>query len=148
MFERILVAYDGSEASDRALDGAIDLAIPLKAALFAVVAEEGVVVPDTVPGLGPTEPDLPTESTARVVAELGSQAARAVSAASARGIGLTALVASGEDEVQEILDAITDNGCDLLVLGATRHSGFLSSLFRHPSRTLEEHAPCSVLIVR
>jgi len=148
MFSRLLVAYDGSEASRRALDAAIELASRLGAELFSISAEEGIVVPSKIPGYGPAESDEPTESTQLAERKLFSLSEQVHEIASRNGVSITTSVASGDDEIDAILSAITTFRCDLLIVGLRHHAGIIDRLFPHTAMALEERAPCSVLGVR
>lgn len=148
MYRRIIVAYDGSENSKRALFEAIDLSAKLGAELLSISAEFSVTVPNSVPGFGPTEPDLPSLNSDSVAEELTGLAAEAKSTAALKGISLTPIGISGEDAVEAILDAISENKCDLLVIGLRQHVGLLDRMLNRTQEHLEERAPCSVLGVR
>jgi len=148
MFTRILVAYDGSEESKSALEAGIDLATKLYAELFSITAEKGIVVPVTIPGFGPTESEEPTLAGVRVEAGLLHVANEAEEIARQQGFALHASTASGENEVDTILEAVSANNCDLLILGPRQHSWIKERLLPHTATEVGATAPCSVLIVR
>jgi len=146
MFTRLLVAFDGSDLSRRALDVGIELAQRLGAGLYSICAEDAVVVPATVPGYGPTESDDAEGGEAESGLVSLSEEARQL--ALAKGVAITATIISGEDDADAILDAISATQCDLLIIGLPNRSSPLEGIFPHTSTILEHMAPCSVLGIR
>ena len=121
----VLVAYDGSPASDRAVEAALEFAHE-----GAQVIGVTVRAPTDDAGQGSTE--LVEMITAR---------------AGAFGVRLTTELRTGHP-VQEILAAARAHRADLIVLG---HSGRSEAWGRFLGMTAEKvsrHAECSVLIVR
>ena len=121
----VLVAYDGSPASDRAVEAALEFARE-----GAQVIGVTVRAPTDDAGQGSTE--LVEMITAR---------------AGAFGVRLTTELRTGHP-AQEILAAVRAHRADLIVLG---HSGRSATGGRFLGTTAEQvsrHAECSVLIVR
>jgi nucleotide-binding universal stress UspA family protein len=131
MFERILVAIDGSGDSSRAADAAIDMAKKNNAALFVITIIHNPVYIDK----------------ARTDAEVFLQTA--VSKAEAQGVK-----ARGEvvENVPSVVDAISDYAeelkVNLVVVGTRGLSGLKKILLGSVSAALLARAPCSVLVVR
>ena len=119
MFNKILVAYDESPESGRALLTSIHLAKSLNAELKAVSVQEKLP-----PYAGYIDAEVPGGTTL-----LRQQAfeyyrdlqARAQQAAQREGVILTSELVEG-DEVQAIVECVQRNQSDLLVLGLHRHS--------------------------
>lgn len=137
MYDRIVVATDGSDPAARALEAAVSLAATFDADLHAVTVGE------------PTErPPDEAESGADAPVRDGGVLEAAEARASEAGVRVTATRLSTDDAVHEALVRYaTDHGADLLVLGTHGRSGFdrlvLGSVSEHALRA----APMPVLTV-
>ena len=122
----MLVAYDGSPASDRAVQAAVDFA-----------REGAQVIGVTVrPPTGDAGGEASTDLVEMIAAHAGSS-----------GVRLTTEIRTGHP-AQEIMAAARSHRADLIVLG---HSGRSATWGRFLGTTAEKvsrHAECSVLIVR
>ncbi len=108
--ERVLIPFDGSHASERALGWAALVARGTASELIVVVAYEP---PLTVRGRGSTyveevRDDLATEAHAL--------ATEAVQLLVDKGISARAIVVQG-DPARSVLDTAEDEGCGLIVIG-------------------------------
>lgn len=140
MFERILVALDGSDPARRAMERAVELAAKTGASLDVVsVAEE-----------------LPHYVSKSAESEAFRQAAHdyyrplqeeALARAGRAGIEAKGTIAYGHT-VRVTLDEISAQGADLLVVGSAGHSGVFQRFLGGTTLELVIHAPISVLIVR
>jgi len=147
MFERILVAYDGSEPSLRALKAGVELAAKFGQPLRAITVVESVPNYVTAGAYAPIDPaviqqieDQQKGYTMRLLTE-------ATEIASAAGVDLTTEAVAG-DEVELIVDAVIRHRADLLVVGLRHHPGLMDRLVSHTVHNIAEKAPCSVLGVR
>ena len=119
MFNKILVAYDESPESGRALLTGIHLAKSLNAELKAVSVQENLP-----PYAGYIDAEVPggtillRQQAADYYRDLQ---ARAQQAAERQGINLTTELVEG-DEVEAIVECVQRNQSDLLVLGLHKHS--------------------------
>jgi nucleotide-binding universal stress UspA family protein len=142
MFNKILVAYDKSPESGRALLTGIHLAKSLNAELRAVSVQE-----DLPPYAGYIDAEVPGGTVL-----LRQQAAdyyrdlltRARQAAQREGVILTTELVQG-DEVQAIMECVQRNQSDLLVLGLRRHSLLFSRLWNHTTYDLVQQLSSSIL---
>ncbi|HKD31865.1 MAG TPA: universal stress protein [Gaiellaceae bacterium] len=138
-FERILVAIDGSEASDRALRKAVELAGLANAHLTALAIEGPL--PAYAATIG--EVDEVKREKDRFFNAL---ALRARDHADAAGIELEVELRAGH-AAEVISDFAATGGFDLVVLGHRGH--FLRGhLLGSTADRVAEHAPCPVMIVR
>ena len=138
-FERILVAIDGSEASDRAFAKALELAELTRASLTALAIEGPL--PAYAATIGEVE-----EVKREKDAFFGALAARARELALEEGIELEVVVRAGH-AAEVISSFATAGGYDLIVLGHKGH--FLRDhLLGSTADRVAEHAPCPVMIVR
>ena len=142
MFSKILVAYDESPESGRALLTGIHLAKSLNAELRPVSVQENLP-----PYAGYIDAEVPGGT-----ALLRLQAAdyyrdlqtHAQQAAQREGVMLTTELVEG-DEVQAIMECVQRNRSDLLVLGLHRHSLLFSRLWSHTTHDLVQQLSCSIL---
>ncbi|GAB2766886.1 universal stress protein [Sinomonas soli] len=133
---RIVVGVDGSPASGKALEWAIEEARLRGGTLRVITAWHYPVLGDAA-GAGP-DVEVFRQSAADDQAALLSVAGGDRSALSAEVIEGSA--------VTVLLDAARE--ADLLVVGSRGHGGFAGLLLGSVSAQLVHHAPCPVLVVR
>jgi nucleotide-binding universal stress UspA family protein len=142
MFNKILVAYDESPESERALLTGIRLAKSLNADLRAVSVQEnlpryaGYIDAEVPGGTG-----LLRQQAADYYRDLQT---RAQQAAEREGVILTTELVEG-DEVEAIVECMQRNQSDLLVLGLRRHSLLLSRMWNHTTYDLVQQLSGSIL---
>jgi nucleotide-binding universal stress UspA family protein len=133
---RIVVGVDGSPASGKALEWAIEEARLRGGSLRVITAWHYPVLGDAA-GAAP-DAEVFRQSAADDQAAL-------LSAAGGEGSGLRGEVIEGS-AVTVLLDAARE--ADLLVVGSRGHGGFAGLLLGSVSAQLVHHAPCPVLVVR
>ena len=139
MFKKILVAYDGSKGSDRALQLALELAREQKAEIWVLsVAEPPPRFPATISEIKAT-----VEETEQAITHLQHKAKLL---ASEEGVTLHATIRIGHAG-QAIMQEATDGQFDLLVLGRSGHSEVWGRFMGSTTDKVSRYAPCSVLIV-
>jgi nucleotide-binding universal stress UspA family protein len=138
-FERILVAIDGSEASDRAFAKALEL-VAVTGATLTALAIEG-----PLPVYAATIAEV-DEVKREKDSFFGSLADRARGQAAESNIELSVVVRAGH--ASEVISSFaTEGGYDLIVLGHKGH--FLRDhLLGSTADRVAEHATCPVMIVR
>lgn len=147
MFQRLLVAYDGSELSRRALKAAVNIAARLQKPLYAVT-----VVPQLPPALS-VQAFAPSDET--VVEEIVHQSDARVAKllrevreeAEKCDVDVTAEAIAGA-EVDAIVDAINKFQCDLLIVGLKPRPGLIDRLVPSTGQAVSDRAPCSILGIR
>ena len=138
-FEKILVAVDGSEPSDRAFVTALELAVLMHARVTALAVEGPL--PVYAATLGEVD-----EVKREKDAFFSALAARLRHEASVRSVELDVVVRAGH-AAELISEAARDGGHDLVVLGHRGH--FLRGhLLGSTADRVVEQAPCPVMIVR
>jgi len=138
-FERILVAIDGSECSDRAFAKAIELAQLTQAALTALAIE------GPLPAYAATIGEVDEVKREKDIF-FNALAATAREQAELAGLEITVEVRPGH-AAEVISDFASTGGYDLVVLGHRGH--FLRDhLLGSTADRVAEHAPCPVMIVR
>ena len=139
MFQKIVVAIDGSPASEKALAAAVDLAAHYRADLVALGVAE---VPEVV-GLV-DEVDEVRQQAEGHFRQIG---AAAVGYAASRGVRLRSVVLRGHaaDAIVRYAEA---EGVNLVVVGQHGHSRIARFFLGSTTDRVSEHAPCTVLIVK
>jgi len=147
MYERLMVAFNGSAPSRRALEEAIGLASRHKAELYTITIVEGLPNYVIAEGYAPIDPSIVAEMATETEREHVALIDEAKRLASDAGVQIHAEIVTG-NVVESIVQAVRDHGCDLLIIGLGRHPGLISSLVSHTGYDVTERAPCSVLGVR
>ena len=142
MFKRILVAYDESPASGRALLTGIHLAKSLNAELRAVSMQEKLpaysgYIDAEVPGGTALLREQDTEYYRKLQSD-------AQEAARQQGVGLTMELVEG-DEVQAIVECAQRTHSDLLVVGIHRHPWLVNRLWNHTAHDLSQRVAGDIL---
>jgi nucleotide-binding universal stress UspA family protein len=139
MYQKILIANDGSEGAAKALAVALKLAHRIKARLHMICVEEMARVPTTIDEV--VEDKL--EQNHRFEQVIG----RAQLRAKAARVKLETHVVPGH-AVPSIIEFIEREGFDLLVIGYMGHSALYNRLIGSTTDRLVELAPCQVLVVK
>ncbi|MBV8316207.1 MAG: universal stress protein [Planctomycetaceae bacterium] len=139
MFEKILVAIDGSPASEKALVAAVDLAAHYGADLTALGVAESPEIVGMV-----DEVDEMRQSTEGHFRQIGEAA---VNYARSRGVALRSVVVRGHaaDAIVRYAEA---EAMGLIVMGQHGHSRIARFLLGSTSDRVSEHCPCTVMIVK
>jgi nucleotide-binding universal stress UspA family protein len=140
MFKKMLVAFDGSEGSRKALKKAIELAFCFEADLHTISVE--VDLPQYVATVGEFDEvkrlkDAHFEQLSKEAREL----------ARVGGVKLTPHIVAGH-AVDSIVNFCKDHNFDLIVVGFTGHSRIYERIWGGVSRNVARFAPCTVVIVK
>jgi nucleotide-binding universal stress UspA family protein len=137
--EIILLATDGSPASEGASGEAIDLAVQVEARLLVV----SVLGASSRPSEASTESAGPADSRD----SLTTKAQAIVQRAKAAGADATFLVWDG-DPGEAIVAAADSENADLIIVGSHGRSGVSRFLIGSVSDYVVRHAHCPVMVVR
>jgi nucleotide-binding universal stress UspA family protein len=137
--ETILLATDGSSASEGASEEAIDLAVQVEARLLVV----------SVLGASSRPSEAPADMAGQVDSRdtLTTKAQGIVQRAKASGANATFLVWEGEPG-EAIVAAAESEKADLIVVGSHGRSGVSRFLIGSVSDYVVRHAHCPVMVVR
>ena len=143
IFKRILVAYDGSPESGRALIVGIQLAKSLKA------DRSTFYVYEKLPAYAAGYMDIGVTGATVMLPQQVSQYYRklqvnAQEAARQQGVALNTELVEG-DEVKAIAECAQRTRSDLLVLGIPRRYGLFNRLWNHTTHNLSQHVATSIL---
>jgi nucleotide-binding universal stress UspA family protein len=140
MFRKILLAYDGSEGANRALEVGIGLAKIHGAELWAVAVQE------KLPRFSGTIDEVQEEKQF-ADEQYGKLLEAAKAKAKAAGIEIKTLMHPGHP-AQTIVAVAKEGKFDLVLVGHTGLSGVWAAFLGTTAEKVSRHAPCSVLIVR
>jgi nucleotide-binding universal stress UspA family protein len=139
MFQKILVAIDGSPSSEKALETAVDLASHYQAELVALSVAE---LPEVVAMVD--EVDEMRQSAENHFRQIGEAA---VEFARSRGVLLRSVVLRGH-AADAILRYAENEEFHLIVMGRQGHSRIARFFLGSTTDRVSEHAPCTVMIVK
>ena len=137
--EQIVVGFDGSEHSRRALERAADLADDGTVLAVVCAADVARLLRDPAGGTGPVDP--------------ADAEARAAALAEARtyleGRGIKARLVEGHGNPADVIvQEAEDSGADLIVVGTRGMNAAKRLVLGSISTNVVHHAPCDVLVVR
>ncbi|MBI4247841.1 MAG: universal stress protein [Candidatus Rokubacteria bacterium] len=140
MFRRILVAYDGSEGSKRALRVGVELAKAMGAHVVSLSVRQHL----PYLAIAVDEVDEAREQIEQFFQKI-SDDARTMARAS--GVPLEAVVRAGH-EVETTVTFAKEGAFDVLVVGFTGHSNVFGRIMGGTAQNLVRLAPCPVLVVK
>ena len=156
VFQNVLVALDGSEHSERALETAIQIAKSLGSKLVLLTVHHDAIASVTSPEMTVHLPGTVPDGPSPELTEMANEAAhdydkkflaKAEARVRAEKVDVETEFAEG-DLVEEIVKKSKEDGFDLIVMGA-RGSGRLKKLFiGSVSDGVIKNAPCPVLIIK
>jgi nucleotide-binding universal stress UspA family protein len=133
----IVLGYDGTDASARALERAGELATAFGSSV--IVTSVSGTLGGAVHAGGAGDPTDPPDAHEALLDEATSRLAE-------RGVQAQSVLALGS-AAEAIVELANEKGADLIVVG-TREPGFFERLFGHSvSGSVQRHAHCDVLIV-
>lgn len=140
MFKKILLAYDGSEGAEKALEAGINLAKTHQAELWALTVQE------RLPRYGGTIDEIQEEKKVaderydKIVDQIRIRAQES-------GLEIKVLRPFGHP-AQTIVEVAQEGKFDLILVGHSGLSGVWAKFLGTTAEKVSRHAPCSVLIVR
>jgi nucleotide-binding universal stress UspA family protein len=140
MFRKILLAYDGSEGADTALNAGINLAKIHRAELWALAVQE------KLPRFSGTIDEVQEEKQF-ADEQYGKLLDAAKVRAKTAGIELKTLMRPGHP-AQTVVAVAKEGKFDLVLVGHSGLSGVWAAFLGTTAEKVSRHAPCSVLIVR
>ncbi|MVS99447.1 universal stress protein [Devosia marina] len=149
MYKNLLIATDGSELGDKALDAALDLARQNGASLIILTATDPVATGIGSGGFGTIDagPIL-----ARLEEAYATEAADLLAAARHKaqeaGIAAETLHLPRHRPADGILETVSEKGCDLIVMGSHGRRGLNRLLLGSQAAEVLARAAVPVLIVK
>lgn len=152
MIKKILVALDGSEAADKALDHALDIAEKYSAGILLLSVIQPVVVPRVAFSPAAVSPVPPT-ATVNYSKKLREQHEKLLSEALNKAkklkpkIKISTKLVDGRPSDQ-LVETAQKGDFDLLVIGSRGLGGIKEFFLGSVSDRVADEAPCPVLIVK
>jgi nucleotide-binding universal stress UspA family protein len=138
MYEKILVATDGSDSAAAAVEHAADLA--------RLAGSKEVVVIHVCPACTPElDPDSKNRETATKIV---NEAAEAVASEGIKVRTVLEMDYPHEEVGEALLEIIKNENADLLILGSRGLSEFKGILLGSVSHKVIQHAECPILIIK
>ena len=147
MYQRILVATDGSDLSSTAVSSAIELAAAIGAELVALYVVPRYPVSYFEGGI-----TISVEDIARTEKQWSDKGQAVVDAvqeqARAQGVTAKAVVAQSDLVAESIMSAATKHGCDLVVMASHGRKGIKRILLGSETQHVLTHSTVPVLVLR
>ena len=147
MYQRILVATDGSDLSSTAVGSAIELAAAIGAEMVALYVVPRYPVSYFEGGI-----TISVEDIARTEKQWSDKGQAVVDAvqeqARAQGVTAKAVVAQSDLVAESIMSAATKHGCDLVVMASHGRKGIKRILLGSETQHVLTHSTVPVLVLR
>ncbi len=145
MYKRILVPTDGSPVSERAVDAAIEFARAFGSEIVALSIAVPEPVLQSLEGAMVLDPGQQVD----VLLEHAYTFVTAVAArAQTAGLRCTPITRFSLDPGEAIVDAVREQGCDLVVMGSHGRRGLSRLLAGSVTQSVLAYAPVPVMVLR
>jgi nucleotide-binding universal stress UspA family protein len=144
MYKRLLIATDGSDVTQKAVQSAIALARATGGELFAISVKEPFPY-SAISEMQPVPPQEFFDAQERIAAE---RVAAVVSAASAAGLRCHAHTVEALHPWEAILDHAKTQNCDLVVMASHGRRGLSALLLGSETQKVLTHSNIPVLVVK
>ncbi len=142
-FSKIVLGYDGSESSKKALKKAVELAKKLGAELYAV----SVVKPPEFAAIDFIPPEEIEEYEKEELSKEQQLLKEVIEYAKEHGLEVKTAILEG-DPAEEIMEYADEVGADLITVGHRGKGGLKKLLLGSTASTLVKYANQSVLVVK
>ena len=147
MYQRILVATDGSDLSSKAVDSAIELAAKLQATLVALYVVPHYPVSYFEGGISVSPDEV--SRTEKKWADDGQRIVDAVQkAAQAKGVTAESVLTRSDMVAESILSAAKKHRCELIVMASHGRKGIQRVLLGSETQQVLTHSAIPVLVLR
>ncbi|HEX5343347.1 MAG TPA: universal stress protein [Duganella sp.] len=145
MFKSILLPTDGSELSDKATTIAIDFARLHQARIVTIT----VIQPMLLPSLGDSGAMLSADQFQTQMQNAARHHIEKVtSAARAAGIPCEGIIAMSPNPYEEIVEAASKHGCDLIMMASHGRKGLNKLFLGSETQRVLSHTTLPVLVLR
>jgi nucleotide-binding universal stress UspA family protein len=145
MYNRILIALDGSDTASRALDVALDLAVEHGAQVLPLYVIDVPVIAYDVPGFDPSIiRDAFEEEGKRIACDASARIAKRSVTGTPR---VVEVAPPGEDVAHRINEMANEWRADLIVMGTHGRRGFRRMVLGSVAERVLRGAACPVLMI-
>ena len=136
-FERLLLATDGSDSAQAAIQEAIAIARVCSSQLFVISVVE----------VNPEYEALAPQIVEKAEVETREHLESIKAAAAKEGIDCEVLAHQGEEPYRFIVDEATKRKADVIIMGSHGRTGLKRLMMGSVTARVIGHAPCKVLVV-
>jgi nucleotide-binding universal stress UspA family protein len=144
MFKKILLPTDGSELSDKAIAGAIQMA----SAMGASVVGMTVVEPYSYSSLSEYRPESFDDYEARMEQAARERLAKVEAAGKTAGVTVTTSVVKSFSPYEAIIEACGKTGCDVIFMASHGRRGLNALLLGSETQKVLTHSTVPVMVYR
>jgi nucleotide-binding universal stress UspA family protein len=144
MFKKILLPTDGSELSDKAIAGAMQMATKLGAAVVGIT----IVEPYSYSSLSEYRPESFDDYEARIDKAARERLARVEEAGKAVGVAVTTSVIKSFSPYESIIEACNKAGCDVIFMASHGRRGLNALLLGSETQKVLTHSTVPVMVYR
>ncbi len=144
MYKRILVPTDGSELSDRAVEGAARFAKPLGAELVIMTVME----PYSYTNLSEYRPESIEQYDERMVDDAESRLRAAATKCKEIGVKCTTVSVKSFSPAEAIIDQTKRYNCDVVFMASHGRQGFSAVLLGSETQKVLTHSQIPVMVYR
>lgn len=144
MFKKILLPTDGSELSDKAIGGAMQMAAKLGASVVGVT----VVEPYSYSTLSEYRPETFDDYEARMKAIAVERLEKVEAAAKAAGVKAETTVVKSFSPYEAIIEASKKAGCDVIFMASHGRRGLNALLLGSETQKVLTHSTIPVMVYR
>lgn len=144
MFKRILVPTDGSELSDKAIEGAVALAKSLNATVVGVT----VIEPYSYSNLSEYRPETMDDYESRMAKAAADRLGRVTDRAAAAGVAVQTISLKSFTPFEAIISAAATEKCDLIMMASHGRRGLGAVLLGSETQKVLTHSTIPVMVFR
>ena len=144
MFKKILVPTDGSELSDKAVEGAISLAKSLGASIVAVTVSE----PYSYSNLSEYRPESIDDYELRMKHLAHERLEKVQAATAVAGVPTEVVQVKSFSPFEAIINAANDHQCDVIFMASHGRKGLAAVLLGSETQKVLTHSTIPVMVYR
>ena len=144
MFKKILLPTDGSELSDKAIAGAMQMAAKLGAGIVGLT----VVEPYSYSSLSEYRPESFDDYEARMTKAAQERLEKLEAAAKAAGVAVTTMVVKSFSPYEAIIEAAKKTDADVIFMASHGRKGLNALLLGSETQKVLTHSAVPVMVYR
>ena len=144
MFRKILLPTDGSELSDKAIEGGLGFAKALGASVVGVT----VIEPCSYSNLSEYRPESLDDYEQRMLKVAAERLGRVADAAARAGVAVETQTVKSFSPHEAIIDAAKSTGCDVIFMASHGRRGLSAVLLGSETQKVLTHSTIPVMVYR